>query len=102
PGHALPSAAVPDPDDPGGVDVPVQHAARDRGLLADDGVGVLEGGGGGGLDAGLGVVLVAHHDVAVGGQVLLQVVVPGVVVAVAVADDHERELAHGRDARGGG
>jgi hypothetical protein len=41
---------VPDPDDPGGVDVAVQHAARDRALLADDGVGVLERGGGGGLD----------------------------------------------------
>ena len=49
------------------------------------------------VGAGHGVVVVAHHHVAVRRQVIADVVVPAEVVAVAVADDDERQPAHRGD-----
>ncbi len=91
PGYALAPAAVTDPGDAVCVDVPVERAPADGGLVFDDVGRVRERCGGGGLDAGACVVGVAHHDVSVRGHVIADVVVPCVIVAVAVADDDQRK-----------
>ncbi len=97
PHDALAAAAVPDPSDAARVDVPIEHPALDHVLVANDVVGVRERRRGRGFDARPSVVLVAHHDVAVRSHVIADVVVPGVVVAVAVAHHDQRKLTHRRN-----
>ena len=55
---------------------------------------VDQSGGRRGFDTGTRKVCVAHHHVAVAGEVAPQVVVPEVVVTVSVADHHQGSWVH--------
>ena len=73
-GHALAAAAVPDPGHAVPVEVSVEHAPADDRLLGDELVGPTQRGQGGRVDPRVRVVVVGHDHVAVGRQVLAEVV----------------------------
>ncbi len=79
------------------IDVPVELAAGDRRQVAEEVLRVRERRRRRRFDARHRVVLVAHHDAAPRREVVADVVVPGVVVAVAVAHHDERQLSEVRD-----
>ena len=94
--HPFGAATVTDPYDAPRVDMAGERAAGDRTCfrLIDKRVGVAECRGRGVLRTRLRVVVVAHHHVAIGGQVISDMVVPPEIMAVATADDDEGQSAH--------
>jgi hypothetical protein len=94
------SAAVSDETDVVHVDVTEQRSAGDGRDVREQVLRVRQRRQRRRLHARPRVVRVAHHDAAVRSEVVADVVVPGVVVAVAVADDDDRQLTERRDVRG--
>lgn len=97
--YAFRTAAVTDPEDAVRVEVADERAAGDgtRLRLVDERVGVAKRRGRGEERSRLRVVVVAHHHVAVRGQVIADVVVPPEIVPIATADDDDGESAHRGD-----
>ena len=89
-GDAFAAARVADPHDCVAIHTTIENTAANRCELCEETFRVFKRRRGRRLDARHRVVLMAHHDVAPTCEVIAEVVVPRVVVAVSVRNHDER------------